>query len=331
MTPGHPLFETVRQALWDQVHEDLVRGAVFYDLHGSEPYHLDLYTATVKDGLGHEIHRRLFVLQTSQGRSNGATAAHDSPRSCRRPKGDRSFPRLTASLRPEARERALVDTCLAGFLSEVVSQRVHETETIRRHVEISLSELIHRQNLTYAGLTEQQSKLAATPPWLAASMKQCQDRLDELNSRRERRLADLDRECQCAISDIQRIGSVWVLPHPARTDPTVKAMVRDEAIERTAVAAAIEFEEAQGRKAESVENQNRGFDLISRRYHSEDPATAVEVRFIEVKGRATSGEIALTTNEYKTAARLGNEYWLYACLQLRHKPGGPRHPQPRPA
>ena len=37
---------------------------------------------------------------------------------------------------------------------------------------------------------------------------------------------------------------------------------------------------------ESVEADNRGFDLISRRPHPEDPKTAIEVRFIEVKGRA---------------------------------------------
>jgi len=54
----------------------------------------------------------------------------------------------------------------------------------------------------------------------------------------------------------------------------------------------------------SVEKENRGFDLISRKPHPEDPQTAIEVRFIEVKGRATVGEIALTMNEYKTAERL---------------------------
>jgi len=30
---------------------------------------------------------------------------------------------------------------------------------------------------------------------------------------------------------------------------------------------------------ESVEDENRGFDLISRKPHAEDPQTALEVRF----------------------------------------------------
>ncbi len=97
-------------------------------------------------------------------------------------------------------------------------------------------------------------------------------------------------------------------------------MVRDDEIERIAVQAAIAYEEAQGRKVESVESQNRGFDLISRKPHPEDPATAIDVRFIEVKGRAGVGEIALTANEYKTAERLKNDYWLYVVYNCGTTP-----------
>ena len=55
-----------------------------------------------------------------------------------------------------------------------------------------------------------------------------------------------------------------------------------------------------GCKVESVESDTRGFDLISRFALAVD-GKAVETRFIEVKGRAGVGEIALTANEYKTA------------------------------
>ncbi len=90
--------------------------------------------------------------------------------------------------------------------------------------------------------------------------------------------------------------------------------VRDDEVERIAVQAAIAYEEARGWKVVSVEQENRGFDLISRKPHPEDPETSIEVRFIEVKGRAAVGEIALTTNEYKTAERLKRDYWLYAVF-----------------
>jgi hypothetical protein len=97
-------------------------------------------------------------------------------------------------------------------------------------------------------------------------------------------------------------------------------MVADPEIEKLAVQVAIKHEEAQGRVVESVEKDNRGFDLISRKPHPEDPKTAIDVRFIEVKGRAGTGEIALTANEYNTAKRLKRDYYLYVVFHCATTP-----------
>jgi hypothetical protein len=64
VTPGHPLFECVREFILERVNQDLLNGAIFYDLNRSEPVRLDVFTASVKDGRGNVLHRRLFVLQT---------------------------------------------------------------------------------------------------------------------------------------------------------------------------------------------------------------------------------------------------------------------------
>jgi hypothetical protein len=93
-------------------------------------------------------------------------------------------------------------------------------------------------------------------------------------------------------------------------------MVRDERIEQRAIEEAIRYERSRGRHVESVESENRGFDLISR---SPDPL-GQKVRFIEVKGRASVGEVALTDNEYKTADRLKGDYWLYAVYNCTTQP-----------
>ncbi len=130
----------------------------------------------------------------------------------------------------------------------------------------------------------------------------------------QREATELKQESHCTIADIHHHGRAWVLPHPERTSPGIAPMVRDDEIEQIAVRAVIAYEEARGWRVESVEKDNRGFDLISRRPHPEDPQTAIEVRFIEVKGRATVGEIALSANEYKTAERLRADYWLYAVF-----------------
>ncbi len=162
--------------------------------------------------------------------------------------------------------------------------------------------------------------LPRSSTFLAANIKTTEDRIDDLNARLDRRRAEVQQERHCAIADIQLLGRAWVLPHPERISPGVAPFMRDDDIEWIAVEAVIAHERAQGREVESVEADNRGFDLISRRPHPENSKTALEVRFIEVKGRAAIGEVAFTTNEYKTAQRLGQDYWLYVAFNCATTP-----------
>lgn len=317
ITPGHPLFEVVREDLQDRVRPDLEKGAVFFDLHRSAPSRLNIYSAAIRDGRGNVLHRRLFIVQEDL---DGTVTVRQSTLLLD------LIPAPSGTALPDAPdtdraaiEQFLVRDALQPFLLEVAAQRAKEIETVERHLEISLKELIHRQSLKYATLYEQQ-QAGDNTPLLAANLKQAEDRLDELNGRLERRQAELQQERNCTISDIQRHGCAWVLPHPDRAAPEVANLVRDDEIERIAVQAVTAFENARGWEVESVEKDNRGFDLISRRPHPEDPKTALEVRFIEVKGRSGVGEVGLTSNEYRTAQRLRKDYWLYVVFNCATTP-----------
>lgn len=318
VTPGHPLFECVRDEAWERVQSDLSRGAVFFDLNRKEPARLDVFSAAIRDGRGNTLHRRLFVVETAIDGSLTVRQPTLFLDFAVAPKGthipdDHGLPER------EIVEHALIEQALEPFLAEIRTQRETEIATIANHVEISLNALIHRQNLRMAELLEQQQAGDANP-LLAANLKTTEDRIDELNGRLERRRAELEQERHCTIADIRHHGRAWVSPHPDRTAPGIAPMVRDDEIERIAVEAVIAYEEARGWRVESVEKDNRGFDLISRRPHPEDPQTAIEVRFIEVKGRAAIGEIALSSNEYKTAERLKNDYWLYTVFNCGSTP-----------
>ncbi len=84
---------------------------------------------------------------------------------------------------------------------------------------------------------------------------------------------------------------------------------RDDALARERLGSRLSSLAACGWVADSVQAENRGFNLISRRPHPEDPKTFIEVRFIEVKGRA--GGVALSETEYLTDERLKGDYWRY--------------------
>jgi len=324
VTPGHPLFECVRAYSLDCVEDDLRRGAAFFDLHRETPARLDVYSAALKDGRGATLNRRLFVVETGLDGEmlvRQPTLFLDlvpAPTGTKVPENLKNSKGAELPGRDEV-ERHLYEVALQPFREKVSLQRKKEIETVLHHAEISLNTIIDRVQCQFADLHEKRES-GSKEPGLEGRLKQFDDRLADLNNRLEGRRTELEKELHCTISDVQRLGSAWVLPHPERSDPKIAPMVRDEEIERIAVDAVIAHEEARGWKVESVESENRGFDLISRRHHSEDPKTAVEVRFIEVKGRATIGDVALTENEYKTAARLKEDYWLYVVFNCATEP-----------
>ena len=57
VTPGHPLFEVVREDVIERVASDLQRGAVFLDIQRDDRSFLDVFAASIKDGRGHVLHR----------------------------------------------------------------------------------------------------------------------------------------------------------------------------------------------------------------------------------------------------------------------------------
>ncbi len=318
VTPGHPLFETVREDVAERVADHLRRGAIFFDLQRGEPARLDAFAASIHDGRGHALHRRLFVVEAD---SHGAMNVRQPTIFL-----DGLVPAPAGTTVPDddmpdkmGAEQFLLERALSGFLDEVTHERERQVATIRKHVEISLNTLIDRQQTQLADYLNRQIE-GQTVAGLDGLISQVEAHLDRLNERLENRCRELDMERHCTIADITHLGRAWVLPHPERTTPGIAPMVRDDEIERIAVDFVIEYEQARGWQVESVEKDNRGFDLISRRPHDEDPRTAVEVRFIEVKGRAGVGQIALTANEFKTAQRLKSDYWLYTVFHCGTRP-----------
>lgn len=311
VTPGHPLFEVVRDQALDRVHDDLKRGAVFLDLQREAPAVLDVFAASVKDGRARTLHRRLFVVETTA----------DGQMTVRQPT---IFHEITPAAEPTAApefplpkraaaERFLFERTLSPWLAETAAERAIEIDRVERHVEISLNALIDGASLQYAEYEGRRLE-GKHVPGLEGLIAQAEQHIDELNNRYDSRRAELAKERHCTIGDIAHVGRALVLPHPERRTPQMAPMVRDDEVEKTAIRIATEHEESRGFVVESVEPENRGFDLISRKPHPEDPKTFIEVRFIEVKGRAGVGEIFLSANEYRAAERLKGDYWLYAVF-----------------
>jgi superfamily II DNA or RNA helicase len=306
VTPGHPLFEAVREEVWEKAQADLKQGAVFYDLYRTTPARLEVYAASIADGRGNTLHRQLFVVEVdSSGRMRlrQPTVFLDLIPVTAVTGGSPVFPVDRTEV-----ERFLLEKGLQPFLEQVKQERQRELETIARHVEVSLLTLIDRQQRQAAELLQRQQRGED----VALALSEAERRLDELNARLERRRQEIERERQLTIADLTHIGSALVLPHPERQN--FAPMVRDEEVERLAMEEAMRYERERGWQPEDVSAEDRGFDILSR--HPESGS----VRFIEVKGRAGIGPVVLTPHEYKTAERLRADYWLYVVFDCATQP-----------
>jgi hypothetical protein len=139
VTPGHALFEAIREEVWRRSQDDLRHGSVFFDLHREAPARLEVFDCSVKDGTGGTLHRRLFVVE-----ANGDGFALRQPTVfLDLSSGQGEPPALPVGSRADA-ERFLVEDRLERFLEEVRGERENEIETITRHVDVSLNTLIDR-------------------------------------------------------------------------------------------------------------------------------------------------------------------------------------------
>lgn len=319
VTPGHPLFEAVRADITQRTLGHLDKGAVFFDLHRSEPALLDLFAASIKDGRGRTLHRRLFAVESTV---SGEMVVRESTvllDIVPAPAGSPGPDGATALPDRQQVEQFLYDQALQPWGDSIAAERVDEVERIRRHVDISLNALIDRAQHQLGEYLNRQLEDRAVAG-LDGLIVQAEQHLDDLNNRLDARKQELELERHSTVSDINHLGRAWIVPHPERASPNIAPMVRDDEIEGIAVEVARRHEESRGWVVESVESENRGFDLVSRRPHPEDPKTFVEVRFIEVKGRAGVGIVALSENEYRTAERLKADYWLYTVFNCAGTP-----------
>jgi len=299
VTPGHPLFESLRRHILSLSQDTFKKGACFYSLNHETSSWLDFYRARVVDGLGEIIHERLFVVELTEDGSmvlqepsilgNFTPAA--SP-DCLPPVAE--IPEATSWVSAHA---------LIPFLEEVRKERSEEVERIATHVEISLTELIQKVD-EEIGKAQQEVERSAVGA--EGRLAQAETRHAELMARRARRREELGRQKALSLQAVERIASILVLPHPEREAPDVRRMRPDFETEAIAMKVVMQYEAAHGRQVYDVHEKNLGYDLTSLDLNSG------ELRLIEVKGiGASSGTILLTPNERRVAEDRRDCYWLY--------------------
>lgn len=326
--PGEPVFERFRALASDRLADAGSRGAVFIDPSADKPYlfHMALLSVVRKaDALFPEEAEAVAMSPFTREevldcrlvgvrQFEGAEIALCPVEHLMLLKGGQGLPASAQRLAVAAgKEKELA----RSFLTERIAREVALER--KKALEDSIPE---REGFILRGFDYREAELAAArakhSEKARAGNRKAMEALEdvkrqqrELANRRGNALKIMRREPELvAPGAITFVAHALVVPS---SDPS-DIKQHDANIEKVAMQMVQAFEEAAGAKVTDVHTpelarraglpDHPGFDLLS-----DHPDQGQ--RSIEVKGRAMSGDIEVTANEWAKACNLRNQYWLY--------------------
>ncbi len=321
MHPGEPVFDALSGAILSRFGRDGLKGAVFIDPYAAEAYLFHIALISVEQHsqgnagptAPQPLESRLIGLrQLSNGTVEECPVEH-----LLLLRGAHGFAPSRVPLATLARDM-VADA--AQFIREDVSERVAQAHRQRR-----LDDLPERLEFVNRGFDFQAAELAAARSRLSemardgnryaqGELSKVKERQRSLTASRNYRLAELQAE-----PNLIQAGEIEFLVHAlvVPVQDSAETELYDADVEAIAVEVATDYEKRFGAEVQDVSRPELarragltdwpGFDLLSRR-------AGAERRAIEVKGRAGTGGIEMSDNEWAKACNLRDEYWLYVVF-----------------
>src|SRR6266571_2658933 len=290
---GHPLFEAVLDWVESDLSPELQKGAVFVDPEGKLDGYIMFYEGEVKDGTGSVAGKSLFAYyydaRTGEAKSISPTVIWDLT------EGDAKH-ELRLDLDPlKSKVLPRIISGLNDYMHKLLDDRNRQAKIKEKYGLKSLDKLVVDMDGELIRLYDRKERGENVD--LAIRNKEEQKRKYERSKEELEEL--ISKEKNLTMSMPVFVGIV-------RARPSVEvgeAMKRDEEIERRGMEIVMRYERDAGRHPEDVSKENLGFDIRSKDKNQ-------NVRYIEVKARATVGAVALTQNEWFKAQRLADDYYL---------------------
>jgi superfamily II DNA or RNA helicase len=312
--PGHPLYAAVDERLNERLAPVLGGVSFYLDPLASDPYHLHFFEISIKgkDARGKDVvlHGELVTVREEAG--NFEEVPSD----------------LVLNLPPHPHPPTQVgpldwqpasDFLKGGYQLECRSrcqeERHRYAKVIRDYLENSFRVRINKAQ-------EQAMRLlgeAGQRPEYKLAADEASRRVKELERDREDRLAGLKRLTVARTGPVRYLATALVLPPSDAAETQALGLIdepepymtrRIELAAEDLVMEALTQEGFPPDRIQRIGHLKRGFDLRAHRLL--DTATGeIEVRRVEVKGRARGQAIRLTVNEWYKAQQLAETYWLY--------------------
>jgi superfamily II DNA or RNA helicase/DNA-binding XRE family transcriptional regulator len=318
--PGEPVFERFRALVTEKLADIGKRGAVFVDPSATKPYlfHIALLSvlrradAELPDLAQEEVLEcRLVGIRQHEGAEITVCPVEHLLLL----KGGHGLPAAAQRLAVAAGEEK-------ELARSYLTERIAREMALERKKTLAKS-IPDREGFIRRGFDYQETELAVArakhSDKARSGNRKAMEALEEIKrqqrdlaARRQNALAVLHRE-----PDLIAPGEVTFVAHALVVPSSDPADIEqhEAKVEMVAMQLARAFEEAGGAKVLDVHTpelarlaglpDNPGFDLLSLR-------PGAEKRSIEVKGRATTGDIEVSANEWAKACNMRQDYWLYA-------------------
>ncbi|GAB6186474.1 helicase-related protein [Thermopirellula anaerolimosa] len=313
MGPGHPLFDTLIEWAIRESQQAFAKGATLVDPNLAKPQRVWLVRSTIEDSRGagfqpassnkRVAHERLaLVVQDHMGLR---TTSPSYLLNCLAPETTVPVPDMESRTLDEIQAWAY-EQITERQLAQVKAIRAEECNLRREYLHTAFKDLILELQEKLNDL--QQAQLYGEDT--AEETERLRRRIEELKSRREYRLKELELMMKLTADLPEILTEAVIVPAPVATVETDEAtpkgvpMRRDDEVEAFAMDVAMRYEQSRGWTPVDVSRDGEHYDI-----RSEGPNG--EKRFIEVKGRARSGAIVLTGPEVDKLRQLGERAWLY--------------------
>ena len=320
--PGEPVFECFRTVVTERLRSAALRGAVFVDPTTERPYLFHLALVSVIREADPEV-RDFATEETLECRLVGVRQSEGGDiEIC--PVEHLLLLKGTMGLAPAAQRLAANAERLKVQASAFLLERVARDMAIDKRTTL-LANIPDREQFVRRGFDLHESELAAARVLqserarsgnsaAAKALADIKEQQRSLAARRDRAIATIQREPELiSPGNVTFIAHALIVPSQNEED-----LARHDAeVERIAMDVARAYEEAAGAQVLDVHTpelaraagltDNPGFDLLSI-YPAKDPRGR---RAIEVKGRAQSGDVEVSANEWARAANIRAGYWLH--------------------
>lgn len=298
---GHPAFEAIMIWIGENFSDSLLKGATFIDPDGNLKGYILFYEGAIKDGNNEIAGKRLFAFYVEEEKVSpiAPSAVWDFAED-RESKGEKIN---LEDLKKQVVKHSISE--LKEYKEFLLKERERQAEIKEKYGMKSLEHLILKLDGDLLSLHTRKEHGENVD--LAIHNKE--ERKEEYDRAKNKLKEQIEREKTLTMTMPRFMGIIKV----KAADNVTEDMRTNKEIELIAMKEAMEYEKEKGRTPEDVSSKNTGFDIRS----TDDKGN---IRYIEVKGRATFGNIALTQNEWFKAKRFKEDYYIYAVMNASESP-----------